>query len=328
MFDVTFLTSRWTCIFGEGCPGVLDAEPAPELEQGCCSYGAHFTDKADRKRVARADEAARARRVAVPGPRPTSRAAPIHKNDDGEWVTRLRRRRLHLPQPARFRRRRRLRPAPGRAWRGASASSTGSPTVCWQLPLRLEHHVDDNDHVTYMLREWKRRDWGEGGAEFHWWCTEDPRPSSATEPGVRGPAGRDHRDWSARRRTSGSSSTSRPTGTEQSSPPSGAQEAALSNADRIDRCVRSQPDELEQAAPEEGMIFPEYVLDQLVAAIDAGKHVILTGPPGTGQDHARLPGGRGGPPGDVLHRLPAHHRHQSSGRPSRPSAACSRPPTA
>ena len=25
-----------------------------------------------------------------------------------------------------------------------------------------------------MLREWKRRDWGEGGAEFHWWCTEDP----------------------------------------------------------------------------------------------------------------------------------------------------------
>ena len=31
------------------------------------------------------------------------------------------------------------------------------------------------------------------------------------------------------------------------------------------------------------MIFPAYVLDQLVAAIDAGKHVILTGPPGTGK---------------------------------------------
>jgi hypothetical protein len=24
------------------------------------------------------------------------------------------------------------------------------------------------------LREWKRRDWGDGGAEFHWWCTESP----------------------------------------------------------------------------------------------------------------------------------------------------------
>ena len=31
------------------------------------------------------------------------------------------------------------------------------------------------------------------------------------------------------------------------------------------------------------MLFPEYVLEQLVAAIDAGKHVILTGPPGTGK---------------------------------------------
>jgi hypothetical protein len=47
------------------------------------------------------------------------------------------------------------------------------PQVCWQLPLRLEDHTDEADgHVTSTLREWKRRDWGEGGAEFHWWCTE------------------------------------------------------------------------------------------------------------------------------------------------------------
>ena len=49
-FDVTFLLSRWTCIFGQGCQGVLTG-PAPELEQGCCSYGAHFTDRADAARV-------------------------------------------------------------------------------------------------------------------------------------------------------------------------------------------------------------------------------------------------------------------------------------
>jgi len=48
------------------------------------------------------------------------------------------------------------------------------PEVCWQLPLRLVDHVDENGHVTSTLREWKRRDWGEGGQEFHWWCTEDP----------------------------------------------------------------------------------------------------------------------------------------------------------
>ena len=50
IFDVTFLTSRWTCIFGAGCQGVLTG-PAPELVQGCCSYGAHFTDAADEQRV-------------------------------------------------------------------------------------------------------------------------------------------------------------------------------------------------------------------------------------------------------------------------------------
>ena len=32
------------------------------------------------------------------------------------------------------------------------------PNVCWQLPLRLENHTDDNGHLTSTLREWKRRD--------------------------------------------------------------------------------------------------------------------------------------------------------------------------
>jgi len=41
--------------------------------------------------------------------------------------------------------------------------------------------------------------------------------------------------------------------------------------------------ELSRAATDAGMIFPVHVIDQLVAAIDAGKHVILTGPPGTGK---------------------------------------------
>src|SRR5438046_10484306 len=42
-------------------------------------------------------------------------------------------------------------------------------------------------------------------------------------------------------------------------------------------------EELAKAAHELGMTYPEHVLDQLVAAIDSGKHVILTGPPGTGK---------------------------------------------
>src|SRR5204863_9522026 len=50
VFDVTFLLSNWTCIFGRGCLGVLTG-PAPELVQGCCSYGAHFTGAEDAARV-------------------------------------------------------------------------------------------------------------------------------------------------------------------------------------------------------------------------------------------------------------------------------------
>ena len=52
LFDVTFLLSNWSCIFGAGCPGVLTGR-APELVQGCCSYGAHFSNRKDRDHVVR-----------------------------------------------------------------------------------------------------------------------------------------------------------------------------------------------------------------------------------------------------------------------------------
>ena len=41
--------------------------------------------------------------------------------------------------------------------------------------------------------------------------------------------------------------------------------------------------DLTASAESEGLLLPPHVVDQLVAAIDAGKHVILTGPPGTGK---------------------------------------------
>ena len=41
--------------------------------------------------------------------------------------------------------------------------------------------------------------------------------------------------------------------------------------------------EFAEAANQAGIVYPEHVLDQLVAAVDSGKHVILTGPPGTGK---------------------------------------------
>src|SRR5690606_24660609 len=46
--DLTWLTSRWAGIFGEGCPGIYG--PGPDA--GCCTLGARFADEADHARVA------------------------------------------------------------------------------------------------------------------------------------------------------------------------------------------------------------------------------------------------------------------------------------
>jgi hypothetical protein len=48
--DLTWLVSRWRCIFGAGCPGIVAERP----DDGCCTFGAHLTDAADRDRVAAA----------------------------------------------------------------------------------------------------------------------------------------------------------------------------------------------------------------------------------------------------------------------------------
>ena len=61
---MTFLLSSWQCIFGNGCQGVL-TEPAPELVQGCCSYGAHFSDARTATTSCKVAKAAHRRRVAV-----------------------------------------------------------------------------------------------------------------------------------------------------------------------------------------------------------------------------------------------------------------------
>jgi hypothetical protein len=170
VWDLTFLTSNWTCLFGRGCPGILE-EPAPELEQGCCSFGAHFTDEADRKRVeARLLElepgewqlAAKARR------RP-----PIYVNDDGETVSRV------VDGACIFLNRPDHPGGAGCALHAAALRRGESivdwkPEVCWQVPVRRHDETDAYGHVTSTIREWKRRDWGPGGADFHWWCTESP----------------------------------------------------------------------------------------------------------------------------------------------------------
>jgi hypothetical protein len=169
VFDLTFLTSSWACIFGQGCLGVLSA-PAPELVHGCCTYGAHFTGKKDRKRVLRHAEQLTAEQWQHKD-EAERLGGPVHKDDDGNIVSHL------VDGACIFLNRLDFPTGPGCALHQAALAVDErpldwKPEVCWQLPLRLDTHVDDNGYLTYTLREWKRRDWGEGGAEFHWWCTE------------------------------------------------------------------------------------------------------------------------------------------------------------
>jgi hypothetical protein len=56
------------------------------------------------------------------------------------------------------------------------------PDVCWQLPIRREDHTLDDGGIVTTVTQWERKHWGEGGAEFAWWCTEAPEAYVGTEP--------------------------------------------------------------------------------------------------------------------------------------------------
>jgi len=169
VFDATFLTSNWTCIFGNGCQGVLTG-PAPELVQGCCSYGAHLVDKKDARRVEKAATTLSPEEWQNHG----FKKSVIHTNKSGETVTRL------VDDACIFLNRPGFPAGAGCAFHIAAVNRgvnplTLKPEVCWQLPLRREDQVDDEEgHVTSVIRQWDRRHWGKGGREFHWWCTEAP----------------------------------------------------------------------------------------------------------------------------------------------------------
>ena len=169
LFDITFLTSSWSCIFGNGCKGVL-TEDYSEAVQGCCSYGAHFTGPDD---VAHTEQMAEMLGDDEWQFSELGRSGVTEVSEAGDTTTRL------VDDACVFLNRPGFAGGVGCAFHHA-AVRTGQrhmdwmPEVCWQLPLRRIDETDDNGHVTSTVREWKRRDWGEGGADFHWWCTEGP----------------------------------------------------------------------------------------------------------------------------------------------------------
>lgn len=180
--DLTWLLSRWTCVYGVGCHGVDAARP----DDGCCTHGAFWSDEQDEERVTRAARQLRKRdwQQADAG-----RSAGIAELDELEGEPARRTRVVDgacvfLNRPG----------SPGGAGCAlhALALRTGrhpletKPDVCWQLPVRrTEDRVTRPDEVEVLvstLGEFDRRAWGAGGEDLHWWCTGSPEAHVGAEP--------------------------------------------------------------------------------------------------------------------------------------------------
>ena len=177
--DLTWLTSRWACIFGAGCQGIYASRP----DDGCCTLGAHYADRADERRVRSyakqlSDEDWQLRKEG-------RRAGWTETDEDGERKTRL------VDGACIFLNRPGFSAGAGCALH-AFALRTGrhpmetKPDVCWQLPIRrLYREVERADGSAYTevtIAEYDRRGWGPGGHDFDWYCTANTEAHVAEQP--------------------------------------------------------------------------------------------------------------------------------------------------
>ena len=184
--DLTWLTSRYSCIFGRGCPGVYTWAP----DAGCCPHGAHFADRADERRVAsavaRLDAETWQRR---PVRRRLRRADWVETDDDGARKTRT------VPDGdgsvCVFLNRPDFAGGGGCALHLLARNQglhplTTKPDVCWQLPIRRTFRTverpDGSGYLEVTIGEYDRRGWGAGGLDFDWYCTGSPQAHGAAEP--------------------------------------------------------------------------------------------------------------------------------------------------
>lgn len=176
--DLTWLTSRWTCIFGNGCKGLYADRP----DDGCCTHGAHFSEKKDQKRV----------KAWVKKLTPdlweeyeTGTKDGWTEKEDGATKTRV------VDGVCIFHNSKDFPGGYGCALHylaereGVSFVET-KPEVCWQLPLRRTYeereYEDDTERTVVVLGEYDRRAWGAGGHDFDWYCTGNTEAHVGREP--------------------------------------------------------------------------------------------------------------------------------------------------
>lgn len=190
LFDATFLLSGYHCIYGNGCQSI-DTEPDHTNTLGCCIHGAHFVDEEDLADVAAYaalltddDWQHRRRAIAKGGPfkqKGKKNSKKNSKKKPGDWVTRK------VDGACIFLNRADFPGGQGCALHAAALRRgerpvDWKPDVCWQVPIRLDVHTDDYENDTVFVRAWERRDWGPGGDDFNWWCTEQPEAFTNPAP--------------------------------------------------------------------------------------------------------------------------------------------------
>ena len=170
--DVAFTGSNWRCLWGNGCQGILDVA-APELAQGCCSEGAHLLGEDEAMLIEALGltlDPARFENHAEAAANGVLRDAP--SNRDGGKATRV------VDGACIFHNRPGFSGGEGCALYLAALDEDESPmdwrpTICWQVPIR----VDEGPDGTKTLRRWRRSDWGDDGVRLAWCCTEQDQPA-------------------------------------------------------------------------------------------------------------------------------------------------------
>ena len=56
------------------------------------------------------------------------------------------------------------------------------PSVCWQLPIKVDWDLRDDGVEVATVRAWSRADWGEDGETMAWCCTEGDRAYVGDRP--------------------------------------------------------------------------------------------------------------------------------------------------
>jgi hypothetical protein len=182
--DLTWLTSRYRCIFGSGCAGIVADSP----DVGCCTLGAHFSDEDDETRtagfVAQLDERLWQHH---PG-REVTEADWVEVEDDARKTLVIE---SEGQRACVFSNRPGFAGGAGCALH-ALALEQGrepletKPDVCWQLPMRRTfrdvERADGTEYLEVTIGEYDRRGWGPGGHDLDWYCSGNTEAHVAPEP--------------------------------------------------------------------------------------------------------------------------------------------------